>query len=136
MTEPTAESPTTESTSAGLDLSVASPQQWVRRPPIDIFEADDSLVLRADLPGVSVDRLELQIEENKLTLFGRPAPVTEDPGRLIHQEYPSADFLRSFILTDEFDHERISAKINDGVLEVTLPRTKRREPRRIEVRTE
>jgi HSP20 family molecular chaperone IbpA len=132
MTEPTA-----ESTSSGQDnLSVASPQRWVRRPPIDIFEADDSLVLRADLPGVSVDRLELQIQENKLTLFGRPSPVADDPGRLIHQEYPAADFLRSFILTDEFDHERISAKINDGVLEVTLPRTTRREPRRIEVRTE
>lgn len=117
-------------------LSAGTPQRWVRRPPIDIFESGEALVLRADLPGVSVDRLELQIQENKLTLFGRPAPVADDAGRLIHQEYPPADFLRSFILTDEFDHERISAKINDGVLEVTLPKTSRREPRRIEVRTD
>ena len=132
MTEPTA-----ETTPAQPDnLSGNSPQRWVRKPPIDIFESEDTLVLRADLPGVSVDRLELQIQENKLTLFGRPAPVAEDAGRLIHQEYPAADFLRSFILTDEFDHERISAKINEGVLEVTLPKTRRREPRRIEVRTE
>lgn len=131
MTDPVESTPAATDNAAGTNT-----QRWVRRPPIDIFESGENLVLRADLPGVSVDRLELQVEENKLTLFGRPAPVSEEPGRLIHQEYPPADFLRSFILTDEFDHERISARINEGVLEVTLPRTPRREPRRIEVRTD
>ena len=111
-------------------------QRWVRTPPIDIYESEEGLVLRADLPGVSVDRLELQIQENKLTLFGRAAAIADNPGRLIHQEYRSGDFVRSFILTDEIDHERISAKINDGVLKVTLPKTTRREPRKIEVRTD
>lgn len=133
MTEPAAE--TTPTIRQGEDPT-DSPQRWVRTPPIDIFESEEGLVLRADLPGVSVDRLELQIQENKLTLFGRAAAFADDPGRLIHQEYRSGDFVRSFILTDEIDHERITAKINDGVLEVTLPKTASREPRRIEVRTD
>ena len=113
---------------------VRSEPQVVFTPPIDIFETDDGLVLLADLPGVSGDTLELQVQDNKLTLFGRVAAPAPENARLIHQEYRVADFLRSFILSDEVDHEQIEAKLNNGVLEVTLPRAAKAEPRRIQVR--
>lgn len=113
-----------------------SPARWVRTPPIDIFETDEGLVLRADLPGVAAEGLELQVQDNRLTLLGRvEAPAPED-ARLIHQEYHVGDFLRSFILSDDVDHERISAKLTQGVLEVLLPRTPRSEPRRISVKVQ
>lgn len=108
-------------------------QRWVRTPPIDIFETSEGLVLRADLPGVAPDSLELQIQDNKLSLFGRvTAPVTEG-ARLLHEEYHVGDFVRSFILSDDVDHDRITAKLAEGVLELTLPRAKKAEPRKIEV---
>src|SRR4051794_27560476 len=75
-------------------------EQLVFTPPIDIFETLEGLVLQADLPGVSSESLELQVQENKLSLFGKVAlPVPAD-ARLIHQEYQVGHFLRSFILSD------------------------------------
>ena len=102
-------------------------------PPIDIFETNDGLVLQADLPGVSSESLELQVQDNKLSLFGKVSLSIPPEARLIHQEYQIGHFLRSFILSDEVDHDRISAKLNQGVLEVILPRLSKPEPRRIQI---
>jgi HSP20 family molecular chaperone IbpA len=115
--------------------SPESPPRWLRTPPIDIFETAEGLVLRADLPGVTADSLELQVQDNKLTLFGRVQTELPEEGRLAHQEYHVGDFLRSFILSDDVDHERISAKLNDGVLELLLPRAEKNKPRKIHVAT-
>ena len=101
--------------------------------PIDIYETGDGLVLMADLPGVTTETLELQVQDNKLTIFGRVNSVVPAEARLLHREYEQGDFLRSFILSDEVDYDRITAKLNNGVLEVTLPRMPRPEPRRIQV---
>jgi HSP20 family molecular chaperone IbpA len=102
-------------------------------PPIDIFETPEGLVLLADLPGVTLESLELQVQDNKLTLYGKVKPDIPADARMIHQEYSLGHFLRSFILSDEVDHERISAKLNQGVLEVVLPQLRKSEPRRIQV---
>lgn len=112
------------------------PQRFVFTPPIDIYETDEGLVLHADLPGVSLDTLELQVQDNKLTLFGRVAPATDADGDILHREYEVGDFLRSFILSDDVDHDRIRATLNHGVLKVVLPKAKKTEPRRIEVNTD
>ncbi len=110
--------------------------QVVFTPPIDIFETTAGLVLLADLPGVAPDSLELQVQDNKLTLFGRVDATLPEGAQVIHQEYRVGHFLRSFILSDEVDHENISAKLNHGVLEVILPRAQQGEPRRIPVAIE
>ena len=113
-----------------------SVERFLFTPPIDIYESDEGLVLHADLPGVSLETLELQVQDNKLTLFGRVTlPVPAD-APMLHREYEVGDFLRSFILSDEVDHERISASLNHGVLRVLLPKTQRPEPRRIQVSTD
>ena len=110
--------------------------RWLRTPPIDIFDTPDGLVLRADLPGVTGESLELQVQDNKLTLFGRTQMELPPEERLVHQEYHVGDFLRSFILSDDVDHERIVARLNDGVLELTLPRAQQTKPRKITVKTD
>ena len=122
----------------GLPVDSSSPtelprQKYVFTPPIDIYEGESGLVLQADLPGVSLETLELQVQDNKLTLFGRVVPAIPDEAQLLHQEYRVGDFLRSFILSDEVDHERISARLKHGVLTVELPRAERARPRRIPV---
>ncbi|QDU45447.1 Hsp20/alpha crystallin family protein [Symmachiella dynata] len=111
----------------------APPSRAVVTAPIDIYETEEGLVLMADLPGVTTDTLELQVQDNKLTIFGRVTPVAPAGARLLHREYEQGDFLRSFILSDEVDYDGITAKLNNGVLEVNLPRMPRAEPRRIQV---
>ena len=119
-----------------LPTGPAPRQHWVCTPPIDIFETPEGLVLRADLPGVTAETLDLQVQDNKLTLLGRVAPQAPAGATLIHQEYHVGDFVRSFILSDDVDHERISAKISNGVLDLLLPRIAKAEPRKIQVRAD
>ena len=108
-------------------------ERFLFTPPIDIFETEEGLVLHADLPGVTLETLELQVQDNRLTLFGRVKPLVPENAQLRHQEYEIGDFLRSFILSDEVDHERITATLTNGVLKVVLPKAPRSEPRRIPV---
>jgi len=111
------------------------PQRLVFTPPIDIYETEEGLVLQADLPGVSLETLDLQVQDNKLTLFGRVVPTAVEEAKILHREYEDGDFLRSFILSDDVDHERIRATLNHGVLKVVLPNATKAKPRRIDVNT-
>ena len=111
-------------------------ERFIFTPPIDIYETEEGLVLCADLPGVSAETLDLQVQDNKLTLFGRASSSVSENAELLHREYEEGDFLRSFILSDEVDYDRINATINNGVLKVELPRANKTEPRRIEVKTD
>lgn len=113
-----------------------SPQRLLFTPPVDIYATTEGLVLLADLPGVSTGSLELQIQDNKLTLLGRCQPVAPEGGVLRHKEYEEGDFLRSFILSEDVDHERITARLTHGVLEVVMPRAARAAPRKINVKSE
>jgi HSP20 family molecular chaperone IbpA len=122
-------------TSAPAEARVAAERVYFT-PPIDIYDAAEGLVLIADLPGVSSKTLDLQVQDNKLTLLGRVPASAPAGARLIHKEYDEGDFVRSFILSDEVDHERISAKLNNGVLEIVLPRVAKTAPRRIQVNTD
>jgi len=113
-----------------------APEHFVFTPPVDIYDSPEGLVLVADLPGVSIETLELQVQDNKLTLFGRVQRVVPEGARPLHKEYEEGDFVRSFILSDDVDHERVAARLTNGVLEVILPKAAKAPPRRIEVRRE
>lgn len=104
-------------------------------PPIDIFEEAEGLVLVADLPGVSGQTAEIQMEESRLSLFGRLGFEIPSDAVPVHTEFAVADFLRSFILSENIDHDRIDAKLASGVLEIRLPRAERPQPRRIQITT-
>jgi HSP20 family protein len=117
----------------GAEPPATRAPRLVFTPPIDIYETEDGLVLMADLPGVSLDSLELQVQNNKLTLLGRVKPPVPADGELRYQEYQIGDFLRSFILSDEVDHDRVTATLNNGVLKVWLPKAKKAQARRIQV---
>ncbi|MGE5190950.1 MAG: Hsp20/alpha crystallin family protein [Deltaproteobacteria bacterium] len=114
----------------------AAGERGLFTPPIDIYETEEGLVLVADLPGVSVRTLDLQVQDNKLTLLGRVANPAPTNARLLHKEYEEGDFLRSFILSENVDHERVTARLNNGVLEVVLPHETKSTPRRIQVNTD
>jgi HSP20 family protein len=110
--------------------------QPFQTPFIDIHEGPDGLVLEADLPGVAQDKVSIQLEDNVLTLKAEVAsPVPGGEARLIHEEYRQGNYHRSFILSDEVDRERISAKLENGVLQLTLPKAERARTRRIEIKS-
>lgn len=125
-----------ESANRTIDPRARDPQTKVFTPPIDIYETDEGLVLVADLPGVNVTGVELQVQDNKLTLYGHAKSQVPADARILHREYEEGDFLRSFILSDEVDHDRIAARLNNGVLEVVLPKATKVKPRRIQVQSE
>jgi HSP20 family molecular chaperone IbpA len=105
-------------------------------PMIDIHEGPDGLVLEADLPGATDSSLNIQLEDNVLSLHATvPSPVPEG-ARVLHEEYRVGDFHRSFILSDEVERGRITAELKNGVLRLHLPKAERAKTRRIEIKSE
>jgi HSP20 family protein len=102
-------------------------------PPIDIHEGPEGLTLEADLPGATERNLQVQLEENVLSLYVKIDSPPPQNARLIHEEYRLGDYHRSFILSDEVDRDRITAELKNGVLRLFLPKAERGRTRRIEI---
>ena len=102
-------------------------------PDVDIYEEDDSLVLLADVPGVEARGLEAKLENDVLEIT---AHRTEEKGadEPDYAEYRPASYYRAFSLSEDIDAENISASVKDGILTVTLPKSARARPRKIEVK--
>lgn len=103
-------------------------------PPVNIFETNDHFVLEADLPGVTKDGLEITVEDNELTIIGRRNDLQEVPNaEVLYQETRPGDFRRVFELDPTIDTAKISAKVQQGVLTLTLPKAEKVKPRKISV---
>jgi HSP20 family protein len=119
----------------GASQHPSGPSPLVHTPPIDIHEGPEGLVLEADLPGVSVDQVSIQLEENVLSLHAKVNAPAPENARVLHEEYRPGDFYRSFILSDEVERSKIAAELKNGVLKLTLPKAERAKTRRIEIKT-
>ena len=101
-------------------------------PQVNIVETKDSLILEAEMPGVSKDGLEVLLEGNELTIAGRRQ--TGVPGaEPVYRESSPLDFRREFVLDPSIDTSKLSATIEQGMLTVTLPKTEKVKPRKIQV---
>jgi HSP20 family protein len=101
-------------------------------PPASVIEADGGYTLEVEMPGVSKDGLDISVENNELTIFGRRSlPAVE--GTLVHHESRSENFRRTFELDPSIDANRISAKIEQGLVTLTLPKAEHLKPRKITV---
>ena len=107
-----------------------SPERYVT-PAVDIYETLEGLVVKADLPGVGKDGLDLRVENNLLTILGRAGHTT--PGEFLYHEYELAHFFRQFELSDKVDQLKISAELKNGVLTLNLPKAEEAKPRKIDV---
>jgi len=101
-------------------------------PEVNIFENRDGYVLQAEMPGVNRDGLEILLEGTELTLRGHRYNE-KLTGQTLFRETNGADFQRTFELDPAIDTSRISAKIDQGVLNLTLPKSERVKPRKITV---
>jgi HSP20 family protein len=101
-------------------------------PVASVTENNDSYVLEVEMPGVNKEGLDISIENNELTITGRRSlPAIE--GTLIHRESRSENFRRALELDPSIDTSNISAKIEQGVLTLTLPKAEQVKPRKITV---
>jgi HSP20 family protein len=103
-------------------------------PSVDIYETDDALVIKAELPGVSKDDVNVEVHQNTLTLRGQrkhEAEVKQDKYHRVERSYGT--FQRSFVLPTMVDQEKVQATFKDGVLELHLPRLESAKPRRIAI---
>ena len=103
-------------------------------PPVDIYENGKSITLLADMPGVSPEHLEIDLNEGVLTITGRVAPPDKAQEEVVLREYRPATFQRKFTLSQTVDQARIEARLEDGVLHLELPKVEKAQPRKIQVK--
>ena len=109
-------------------------RRWV--PPMDLVEAEDHFVLKADLPGLAEGDVNLEVQDGTLTISGeRKAEHEQREKGWYRIERSFGSFSRSLTLPDGVDPDRIEAAFDHGVLEVRIPKPEERKPRRIEIST-
>src|SRR6266705_1838494 len=96
--------------------------EQVIAPSASVVEAADGYTLEVEMSGVNKERLEISVENNELTIVGRRSlPAVE--GTLIHRESRPENYRRTFELDPSVDANKISAKLDQGVVTLTLPKT-------------
>ena len=101
-------------------------------PPASVTEIADGYMLEIEMPGVKKDGLDISVQNNELAIVGRRSlPPVE--GTLVHRETRSENFRRLFELDPSIDGDKISAKIDQGLATLTLPKAEHVKPRKITV---
>jgi HSP20 family protein len=106
-------------------------------PPVNIWTGKDDIVLTAELPGVEPDDLDISVHENVVSLSCAPRekqqPLQEDV-TYHRRECAHAGFSRSWRLPFEVDPDKVEAKLENGVLKLTLPQSEASKPKKIEIK--
>lgn len=102
------------------------------RPAVDIIETEDGLVLMADLPGATKEKLEIGIDKGILTIRA-DSEAMERPNEM-YREFPVLSYYRQFQLPDVINQERAEADFTNGVLTLKLHKAEAAKPRRIEIK--
>jgi HSP20 family protein len=107
-------------------------RRWI--PAMDLVEEGEHFVLRADLPGVKDDDINVELEDNVLTISGERRSEHEERKEGYHRiERAAGRFARSLTLPDGVDPESVDAKFENGVLTVQIPKPEQRKPRRVAI---
>ena len=103
-------------------------------PKVDVSETKDSVVVKAETPGMDAKDIQVSLQENVLTITGERKQEKEDKDERYHRvERSYGSFTRSFSLPSVLDQEKIKAEFKDGVLQVTLPKHERALPKQINI---
>ena len=105
----------------------------VLRPPVDIYETGEGIVLQADMPGVQKERLSLRVEGNNLIVEGSIGIAPQEQMSALYADVRSTAYRRSFALSNELETDKIEASLKDGLLTVRIPKRAELRARRIEV---
>lgn len=116
------------------DANDAAEEGWsaVRLPRTNIRETDDSYLFTMEMPGLSRQNVEVNIEGDTLVVKGEKTEQSEDKG-LLRREYRATRFERTFTVGNAIDRDNVKAKMEDGILTVTLPKSAEKVGRKIDV---
>jgi HSP20 family protein len=106
-------------------------RRWV--PAMDLVETDDHLVLRADLPGLDKEDVEIEVKDGVLTISGERRTEHEDSADGYHRVGAYGRFSRSLSLPQGIDADQVQADFDKGVLEVRIPKPAERKPHRVQI---
>jgi HSP20 family molecular chaperone IbpA len=102
-------------------------------PSVDIYETENDYVIVSDMPGVAKERLDIKLDKQNLIITGNVVkPKTDDNDLLINECCP-ASFHRHFSIADDVDRDNIDAKLENGVLKLTMPKKEDYKPRTIQI---
>jgi HSP20 family protein len=103
-------------------------------PAVDILETEDAITLKADVPDVKIEDLDIRVENNTLTLKGHRKFEKDEKVKGFHRiERSYGDFVRTFALPNTVDSERVAADYKNGVLAISLPKKEAAKPKQIKV---
>jgi HSP20 family protein len=103
-------------------------------PAVDIYETENELVLKADLPDVKLENIDVRVENETLTIKGERRFEQEEKNKGFHRiERSYGNFMRSFSVPATVDTEKVAADYKEGVLTVTLPKKDAAKPRQVKV---
>ncbi len=103
-------------------------------PVTDIFETDQALTLVVEMPGVKKENVDVQVEDDVLTIHGRIDFSNYEGMQPVYTEYNVGDYARSFQLSGKIDQGKINAQLRDGVMTLVLPKAEKAKPRKISVK--
>ncbi len=121
-------------TNASKSVEETKGQVRAIRPPVNIFENDKGITVQADMPGVSKDRLNIQIDKDTLSIEGVSEVAMPEGMEALHADIRSTHYRRNFSLSSELDGEKADASLKDGVLTLSIPKREEHKPRKVEVR--
>ena len=104
-------------------------------PDVDIFETESEITLLADLPGVASDDVTIDLRDGVLSLSGDVKPWEGSDESDVLVEFEIGQYYRQFTLSEAIDQDKIDARLEDGVLHLTLPKAEKVLPRRVAVKT-
>jgi len=104
------------------------------RASVDIFEDKTGITVRADMPGVSRERLDIKIDKDTLSIEGRAEIPMPDGMEPLYADIRSTRYQRSFSLSSELDADKAEASLKDGLLTLRIPKREQYQPRKVEVR--
>jgi len=118
------------------DCFTDTPVWKARTPAVDVRETEDEYLMEAELPGLSDNDIELNVEDNILTLSSKKEESTEEKkdGYLI-RERRNHEFARTFVLPKDADREKIKGEFKNGLLVVSIPKKPEAKPRKIDVKS-
>jgi HSP20 family molecular chaperone IbpA len=133
MTETTNMQTTQNPVSAAAKGADAMPLEL--SPAVDIIESKEGVTLLIDLPGVSKEHLDIDVDKNVLTIKGAINLHTDETLNATYMDVHAGVFTRQFTLGSELDAAAIDANLKDGVLKLFVPRSEQHKPRKIEIKT-
>jgi HSP20 family molecular chaperone IbpA len=126
---------TTPSATPGATTKTGQPARddAVMLPPVDVIEDSSGITLYADMPGVSKEQLNLQVEADTLTIEAGLVLDVPEAMEATHAEVSLARYRRVFTLSKELDTDKIAAEFNQGVLKLRIPKAEHAQPRKVQI---